>query len=48
MLTTKRLATHAVKMFILDEADEMLMKGCKQEIQQIYRHLPPSLQVGFQ
>lgn len=35
----------ALKAFIIDEADEMLNKGFKEQIYDIYRHLPPSTQV---
>jgi len=34
-----------LKAFIIDEADEMLNKGFKEQIYDIYRHLPPSTQV---
>ena len=32
-------------MLVLDEADEMLSKGFKEQIYDIYRYLPPSTQV---
>jgi hypothetical protein len=32
-------------MLILDEADEMLNKGFKEQIYDIYRYLPPNAQV---
>ena len=32
-------------MLILDEADEMLNKGFKEQIYDVYRYLPPSTQV---
>ena len=32
-------------MFILDEADEMLNKGFKEQIYDVYRYLPPTSQV---
>mmetsp|Transcript_33655 Transcript_33655/g.62014 ORF Transcript_33655/g.62014 Transcript_33655/m.62014 type:complete len:456 (+) Transcript_33655:83-1450(+) len=35
----------ALKAFIIDEADEMLNKGFKEQIYDIYRYLPPSTQV---
>jgi len=37
--------TRALKAFIIDEADEMLNKGFKEQIYDIYRYLPPSTQV---
>ena len=33
--------------FILDEADEMLSRGFKQQIQEIFKFLPPDVQVGL-
>lgn len=32
-------------MLVIDEADEMLNKGFKEQIYDIYRYLPPSTQV---
>eukprot|EP01084_Bolivina_argentea_P203069 346866_1 len=34
-----------VRMFILDEADEMLSRGFKEQIYNIFQHLPPKVQV---
>ena len=34
-----------IKMFILDEADEMLNQGFLEQIYDIYRHLPHDIQV---
>jgi len=45
MIKRKNLRTKNVKMLILDEADEMLSQGFKEKIYDIYRFLPPSLQV---
>jgi ATP-dependent RNA helicase len=39
------LTTRSLKAFIIDEADEMLHKGFKDQIYDIYRYLPPSTQV---
>ena len=39
------LTTRDLKVFIIDEADEMLNKGFKEQIYDIYRYLPPSTQV---
>ncbi|GAM21646.1 hypothetical protein SAMD00019534_048210 [Acytostelium subglobosum LB1] len=36
-----------IKMFVLDEADEMLSRGFKDQIYEIFRLLPPSIQVGL-
>jgi superfamily II DNA/RNA helicase len=32
---------------VLDEADEMLSRGFKEQIYDIYRYLPPNIQVCF-
>lgn len=34
-----------LQMLVIDEADEMLNKGFKEQIYDIYRYLPPSTQV---
>jgi ATP-dependent RNA helicase len=33
-------------MLVLDEADEMLNKGFKEQIYDVYRYLPPATQVN--
>ncbi|KAM7316594.1 hypothetical protein ACRRTK_024325 [Alexandromys fortis] len=45
MIRRGRLRTRAIKMLVLDEADEMLNKGFKEQIYDVYRHLPPATQV---
>ncbi|CAK9026635.1 unnamed protein product [Durusdinium trenchii] len=35
----------SIKMLVLDEADEMLNRGFKEQVYDIYRYLPPSTQV---
>lgn len=45
MISRRSLRTRNIKMLILDEADEMLNKGFKEQIYDIYRYLPPSTQV---
>ncbi len=45
MIQERHLSTQKVKMLILDEADEMLNKGFKEQVYDIYRFLPPSTQV---
>jgi ATP-dependent RNA helicase len=45
MIQRKHLRTRNIKMLIIDEADEMLNKGFKEQIYDIYRYLPPSTQV---
>ncbi|GFP95515.1 eukaryotic initiation factor 4a-2 [Phtheirospermum japonicum] len=36
-----------IKMFVLDEADEMLSRGFKDQIYDIFQLLPPKIQVGL-
>eukprot|EP00158_Paraphelidium_tribonemae_P002776 Partr_v1_DN25653_c1_g1_i3_m4712 putative (RNA) helicase len=45
MIKRRHLRTRNVKMLILDEADEMLSQGFKEQIYDVYRHLPPNCQV---
>lgn len=45
MIRRRHLRTRNIKMLILDEADEMLSRGFKEQIYDIYRYLPPSTQV---
>eukprot|EP00897_Mesotaenium_endlicherianum_P001954 jgi/Mesen1/1787/ME000014S01191 len=45
MIKRRTLRTRAVKMLILDESDEMLNRGFKDQIYDVYRYLPPELQV---
>ncbi|KHJ39959.1 eukaryotic initiation factor 4A-III [Trichuris suis] len=45
MLERGNLRCGNIKLFILDEADEMLNKGFKPQIYDIYRFLPPDVQV---
>ncbi|XP_030635667.1 eukaryotic translation initiation factor 4A1A isoform X2 [Chanos chanos] len=45
MLTRKHLSPKYIKMFALDEADEMLSRGFKDQIYEIFRKLSPSTQV---
>jgi ATP-dependent RNA helicase len=45
MIQERHLSTRKVKMLILDEADEMLQKGFKEQVYDIYRLLPASTQV---
>ncbi|CCK69235.1 translation initiation factor eIF4A KNAG_0C01220 [Huiozyma naganishii CBS 8797] len=41
----RRFKTDNIKMFILDEADEMLSSGFKEQIYEIFTMLPPTTQV---
>lgn len=45
MIQRRNLKTKNIKMLVIDEADEMLNKGFKEQIYDIYRYLPPSTQV---
>lgn len=45
MIQRRHLATKNIGMLVLDEADEMLNRGFKEQIYDIYRYLPPSTQV---
>lgn len=35
-----------IKMFVLDEADEMLSRGFKDQIYDVFRKMPSTIQVG--
>jgi translation initiation factor 4A len=45
MINRRALDTQHVKMFVLDEADEMLSRGFKDQIYDIFQLLPSSVQV---
>lgn len=45
MIRRRTLRTRNIKMLVLDEADEMLNQGFKEQIYDVYRHLPPNTQV---
>jgi ATP-dependent RNA helicase len=45
MIKRRTLRTRAIKLLILDESDEMLSRGFKDQIYDVYRYLPPDLQV---
>ena len=46
MLRRRALRADAIRMFMLDEADEMLSRGFKDQIYDIFQLLPPKLQVS--
>ncbi|CAI5969512.1 unnamed protein product [Closterium sp. NIES-65] len=46
MLRRSSLRPDHIKCFVLDEADEMLSRGFKDQIYDIFQLLPPKLQVG--
>ena len=45
MIQRRNLRTRSIKMLVIDEADEMLSRGFKEQIYDIYRYLPPATQV---
>ena len=45
MIKRKSLRTRHINMLILDEADELLDQGFKDQIYDIYRYLPPQTQI---
>ncbi|KAK2405661.1 eukaryotic initiation factor 4A-10 [Trifolium repens] len=45
MIKRRILRTKAIKLLVLDESDEMLSRGFKDQIYDVYRYLPPDLQV---
>ncbi len=45
MIRRHTLRTRNIKMLVLDEADEMLGRGFKEQIYDVYRYLPPETQV---
>jgi len=45
MISRKVLRTNDIKQFVLDEADEMLSRGFKDQIYDVFRHLSSEIQV---
>jgi translation initiation factor 4A len=45
MIKRRALKTDHIKMFVLDDADELLSHGFKKQIYDIFQLLPPSIQV---
>jgi len=45
MISRGALVTESMKMFVLDEADEMLSRGFKNQIYDVFRRLPQNIQV---
>src|SRR4051812_19368541 len=45
MITRKALNTTGIKMFVLDEADEMLSRGFKDQIYDVFKTLEEDIQV---
>ena len=47
MLRRKKLNPNTLKLIILDEADEMLSSGFKEQIYNIFQFMPSDIQVGL-
>jgi ATP-dependent RNA helicase len=45
MIRRRTLRTRQIKMLVLDEADELLNRGFREQIYDVYRYLPPATQV---
>lgn len=45
MVKRRNLRVRNIKVLVIDEADEMLQKGFKDQIYDVYRYLPPTTQV---
>jgi len=45
MINRQVLSLANVRLFILDEADEMLSRGFKEQIYDVFQHMPPKVQV---
>jgi ATP-dependent RNA helicase len=45
MISRNALITRSIKLLVIDEADEMLAKNFKSQLYDIYRYLPPHIQV---
>merc|ERR1712213_76699 len=45
MINRGALKTRDIKMFVLDEADEMLSRGFKDQIYDVFKHMPQEIQV---
>ena len=47
MIYKNRLYTKHIKLLVVDEADEMLSKGFEEQIKNIFKSLPPEIQVAL-
>ncbi|KAL8798952.1 MAG: hypothetical protein Q9182_006250 [Xanthomendoza sp. 2 TL-2023] len=45
MIRRRNLRTRHIKILVLDEADELLNRGFREQIYDVYRYLPPATQV---
>lgn len=48
MINRRALITKSIKIFVLDEADEMLSRGFKEQIYDVFKTLPQEVQVCFE
>jgi superfamily II DNA/RNA helicase len=47
MMRRKRLPTKELKLIVIDEADEMLSSGFKEQVYNIFQYMPNEIQVGL-
>lgn len=47
MMKKNFFKTDYLRIFVMDEADEMLSRGFKQQIQDIFKYLPGDVQIGL-
>jgi len=47
MISRRSLKTEGIRLFVLDEADEMLSRGFKDQIYEVFQFLPDTIQVGL-
>ena len=47
MMNRDFLKTHALKLIVLDEADNMLSRGFEEQIRDIFNKIPADIQVGL-
>jgi len=47
MIRRKYLKTEKIQVIVLDEADEMLSQGFKDQIYKIFQYMPSSVQIGL-
>lgn len=45
MINRRALRANSIKLFVLDEADEMLSRGFKEQIHDVFKLLPSEVQV---
>lgn len=48
MINRRSLRTNSIKIFVLDEADEMLSRGFKEQIHDVFKTLNAEVQVSYQ